>query len=53
MNHVHQIEHTTHTHTPKKCQDNNMEKKYKNPLGGRLIPALFSGRGYTIDQAWE
>lgn len=28
MNHVHQIEHTTHTHTPQKCQDNNMEKKY-------------------------
>lgn len=51
MNHVHQIEHTTHT--PQKCQDNNMKKKIQKPLGGRLIPALFSGRGYTIDQAWE
>lgn len=43
----------THVHTSQKCQDNNMKKNIQKPLRGRLIPALFSDRGYTIDQAWE
>lgn len=43
----------THAHTSQKCQDNNMKKNIQKPLRGRLIPALFSDRGYTIDQTWE